>query len=115
MNSPIVSDVGRFGTKSSELILMKLSWMLMPSCVSSVHDGRPPLIAVFVRRRGWAPADNWTSASGSAVQRQVGRICCCSTGVVTSGDVVGTSDVPASTVTFSLTLPSSRRAVSEYS
>ena len=42
-------------------------------------------------------------------------ICPCPTVVVTSGEVVGTSEEPASTVTFSLTLPSASRAVSEYS
>ena len=38
VNSPIVSDVGRFGTKSSELVRMKLSWMLMPSWVTCVQS-----------------------------------------------------------------------------
>jgi len=28
---------------------MKLSWMLMPSCVTWVHVARPPLMAVFIR------------------------------------------------------------------
>ena len=34
VNSATVSEVGRFGRKSSELIRMKLSWMLMPSSVT---------------------------------------------------------------------------------
>ena len=48
-NSAIVSDVGRLGRKSSELVRMKLSWMLMPSSVTVVQVGRPPLMLVFVR------------------------------------------------------------------
>jgi hypothetical protein len=114
-NSLTLSDVGRFGTKSTELVRMKLSWMLIPSCVTWVQVGRPPLMAVLVRPRLATPACNWTSEIGLRPLSGSDTICCCSTVVVTSGDVVGTSDEPASTVMFSLTFPSWRRAVSAYS
>ncbi len=48
-NSATLSDVGRLGRKSSEFVRMKLSWMLMPSSVTVVHVGRPPLMVVFAR------------------------------------------------------------------
>src|SRR5215510_2763276 len=63
-NSPTLSAVGRFGTKSTELVRMKLSWMLMPSCVTCVQVGRPPLMAVLVRPRLATPACSWTSDIG---------------------------------------------------
>ena len=114
-NSPTLSEVGRFGTKSSELVRMKLSWMLMPSCVTCVQVGRPPLMAVLVRPRlAHAGLQLDQRNRIPAVQRQRHDL------LLLDGRrdfrvVVGTSDVPASTVTFSLTSPSSSRAVSEYS
>ena len=49
VNSLTVSEVGRLGLKLSAFVRMKLSWMLMPSCVTCVHVGRPPLMAVSLR------------------------------------------------------------------
>ena len=51
----------------------------------------------------------------SRFARGMSRTCLWSTVAVTSGEVVEMSELPASTVMFSLTLPSSSRAVSECS
>ena len=53
-NSATLSDVGRFGRKSNELVRMKLSWMLMPSSVTVVQVG-----AAAVDARVRAVGDAW--------------------------------------------------------
>ena len=116
VNSATLSDVGRFGRKSSPLTRMKLSWMLMPSSVICVQVGRPPLIDVFVRlvnacTPGWALIRFVTSRFASGMS----SICRCRTVLLTSGVVVLTSELPTSTVTASVNAPSSSLAVSEYS
>src|SRR6185503_10510388 len=71
-NSPTVSEVGRLGTKSSALVRMKLSWMLMPSCVICVQVGRPPLMPVVVRfRMPGTPA--WSRISSIGLRPSSGR------------------------------------------
>ena len=115
-NSATVSDVGRLGRKSSELVRMKLSWMLMPSSVTCVHVGRPPLMLVFVRlMNGCTPACSLIRFVTSRFASGMSSTCRCMTVAETSGDVVDTSDEPAVTLTTSVISPSASFAVSEYS
>jgi hypothetical protein len=46
--SPTPATVGLLGEKSMALARMKLSWMLMPSWVTTVVEERCPLMTVFV-------------------------------------------------------------------
>ncbi len=115
-NSATLSDVGRFGRKSSEFVRMKLSWMLMPSRVTCVHVGRPPLTVVFARVEIPAtPACSLIRLVMSRFASGMSSTCFCTTVLVTSGVVVATSDAPATTVTDSVIAPSSSFAVSAYS
>ena len=115
-NSATLSDVGRLGRKSSQLMRMKLSWMLMPSSVTCVQVGRPPLIEVFVRLvNACTPGCALIRFVTSRFASGMSSICRWSTVLLTSGVVVFTSELPASTLTVSVSAPSSSRAVSEYS
>ena len=116
VNSPTMSEVGRLGTKSSEFVRMKLSWMLMPSCVVCVHVGRPPLMAVLLRAAmPGTPACRRISSIGLRALSGSSRICSWRTVLVTSGVVVWTRSTPAVTCTASLSPPISSAAASEYS
>ena len=117
LNSATLSEVGRFGRKSREFVLMKLSWTLMPSWVTCVHVGRPPLMPVFMRvETPGTPACSRMSCVMSRLTTGSARICFCSTVRTISGVVVCTSGLAAPvTSTVSLSWPIARRAVSEYS
>ncbi len=113
-NSDTLSEVGRFGRKSRELVRMKLSWMLMPSSVTCVHVGRPPLIAVFARlTTPGTPACSRISCVTSRPLSGISSTCFCWTVLLTSGVVVLTSETPAVTSIVSVSSPSSMRAVSD--
>ena len=71
--------VGRIGMKSSELVRMKLSWMLMPSSVTLAAEVRMPLITV-VPRPSLTPA--WVVNKVLNWRDAVGRFCTCSRGMV---------------------------------
>ncbi len=115
-NSAIESDVGRLGRKSSEFTRMKLSWMLMPSSVTCVHVGRPPLMLVFVRfMNGCTPGCSLIRFVTSRFASGMSSTCRCRTVALTSGVVVDTSDEPAVTSTCSVIAPSSSFGDSEYS
>ena len=90
--------------------------MLIPSSVTVVHVGRPPLMPVFVRLViAWTPGCILIRFVTSRLASGMSSTCFWRTVELTSGDVVDTSDAPAVTSTDSATAPSSRREVREYS
>ena len=88
----------------------------MPSSVTCVHVGRPPLIAVVVRlTMPGTPACRRISSIGFRPSSGRSVICRWTTVCDTSGDVVCTGERSALTVTVSVTAPTSSRAVSDRS
>ncbi len=89
--------------------------MLIPSSVTWVQVGRPPLITVFARVVTPAtPAWRLIRLVTSRFASGMSSTCFCTTVLVTSGVVVEISDAPAVTVTTSVRAPSDSFAVSEY-
>src|SRR4029453_8249279 len=90
--------------------------MLMPSSVTVVQVGRPPLMPVCARLvMAFTPGCILIRLVTSGLGSGMSSTCFWRTVELTSGDVVDTSDAPAVTSTDSATAPSSRRAVREYS
>ena len=90
--------------------------MLIPSCVTWVQVGRPPLIVVVVRvGMPTTPACSLMRSIGLRPGSGRSMICRWLTVLLTSGVEVLTRSSPAETCTTSFACPTSSVAVSEYS